>query len=248
MRTSSLYFSGALAGALVVSVVFMAAGWLWPAMPSHAAEATPVATWTPTPAVQSYAVGDKVEGQPTVTPASEQEAKLWRIIEHLEGQLATAQARSMVEVVASDQGPVASGQTAVAGGQTAVAGGQTAVAGGQLPVAGISTPVAPAIFVWEEAGSCWTPKDAQALHLCGADAGDGYVIRWVGVAGDSRGPEIPDADWLATQGGGDRLVWSGVHPGTGEAVTVNYWARGHTLAVHAAGRLLFRIDRGHRVW
>ena len=241
MRDKSHYLSGALAGALVVSLVFMAAGWLWPPALSHAAEATPVATWTPTPAVKSYAVGDQVEGQPTVTPASEQEAKLWRIIEYLEGQLATAQARSMV--VASDQGPVVSGETAGSSGQLAVAGGETAAVGTPVPAAEQA-----AIYVWEEPGSCWTPKDAQALHLCGAAAGDGYVIRWVGVAGDSRGPEIPDADWLATRGGGDRLVWSGGHPGTGEAVTVNYWARGHVLVVHVGERLLFRIDRGHRVW
>ena len=104
----------------------------------------------------------------------------------------------------------------------------------------------PALSVWED-GTCWTPADMQVLHLCGADAGDGYVIRWIGVSGDSRGPEIADADWLAARGGGDRLVWSGHHPATGEAVTVNYWSGGHTLAVHAAGRLLVRIDRDHRV-
>ena len=102
------------------------------------------------------------------------------------------------------------------------------------------------LSVWED-GNCWTPADARVLHLCGADAGDGYVIRWIGVHGDSRGPEIPDADWLAARGGGDRLVWSGGHPATGEAVTVTYWSGGHVLAVHVAGRLEFRIDRAHRV-
>ena len=126
---------------------------------------------------------------------------------------------------------------------TAVAGGETAVAGSQEPVAGETAAV---LSVWED-GTCWTPGDARVLHLCGADAGDGYVIRWIGVAGDSRGPEIPDADWLAVRGGGDRLVWSGGHPATGEAVTVTYWAGGHVLAVHVAGRLEFRIDRHHGV-
>ena len=63
----------------------------------------------------------------------------------------------------------------------------------------------PALSVWED-GTCWTAADMQVLHLCGADAGDGYVIRWIGVSGDSRGPEIADADWLAVRGGGDRLV------------------------------------------
>lgn len=102
------------------------------------------------------------------------------------------------------------------------------------------------LSVWED-GSCWTPPDLQVLQLCGAAAGDGYVVRWLGVHGDGRGPEIPDSDWLATQGGGDRLVWAGPHPGSGELVTINYWSGGHVLAVHAAGRLLFRIDRNHSV-
>ena len=117
------------------------------------------------------------------------------------------------------------------------------------PAAVVVPPTAtptPALSVWED-GTCWTPADMQVLALCGADAGDGYVVRWIGVHGDSRGPEIPDADWLAVRGGGDRLVWSGHHPTTGELVTVNYWSGGHTLAVHAAGRLLVRIDREHRV-
>ena len=102
----------------------------------------------------------------------------------------------------------------------------------------------PALSVWED-GTCWTPADMQVLHLCGAAAGDGYVVRWVGVDGDSRGPEIADADWLAVRGGGDRVVWAGSHPGTGEAVRLTYWASGHVLAVHVGGRLLFRIDRNH---
>ena len=105
---------------------------------------------------------------------------------------------------------------------------------------------APSLSIWED-GSCWTPADMQVLALCGADAGDGYVVRWRGVPGDSRGPEIPDADYLAVRGGGDRLVWSGHHPATGEAVSVTYWSGGHVLAVHAAGGLLLRIDRNHFV-
>ena len=108
------------------------------------------------------------------------------------------------------------------------------------------TPEPPSLAVWED-GTCWTPADMQVLALCGADPGDGYVIRWRGVHGDSRGPEIPDADYLAVRGGGDRLVWSGHHPATGEMVAVTYWSGGHVLAVHVAGRLLFLIDRLHRV-
>ena len=109
------------------------------------------------------------------------------------------------------------------------------------------TPELPSMLnVWED-GNCWTSPDMQVMQLCGAAAGDGYVVRWLGVHGDSRGPEIPDSDYLAVRGGHDRLVWAGHHPATGEAVTVTYWSRGHVLAVHAAGRLLFRIDRNHQV-
>ena len=204
------------------------------------AAAAPVAaaTMTPTATVASaatplatMAVGARVEAAAPVEMDAEQMLDLAeRLLDMTEAILGRPELEA--------QGPA---ETAVASGETAVASGQVPVARGETAVAG------PAIYVWEEKGSCRTPRDSQALHLCGADAGDGYVIRWVGVAGDSRGPEIPDADWLAARGGGDRLVWSGTHPGTGEAVTVNYWARGHVLVVHVAGRLAFRIDRLHRV-
>ena len=109
----------------------------------------------------------------------------------------------------------------------------------------VPTP-SPVLNVWED-GTCWTPQDMQVLHLCGAAASDGYVIRWLGVHGDSEGPHIPDSDWLAVREGRDKLVWAGHHPATGEQVTVTYWAGGHVLAVHVAGRLHFRIDRYHSV-
>ena len=32
-----------------------------------------------------------------------------------------------------------------------------------------------------------------------------------------------------------------------DAVTIDYWAGGHVLAVRVAGSLLFRIDRRHEV-
>lgn len=110
----------------------------------------------------------------------------------------------------------------------------------------ITQPLPPQLSIWED-GNCWTPAHTQVLHLCGADAGDGYVVRWNNVQGDSEGPRIPDADYLAVRSTGDQLLWAGQHPGTGEMVTINYWSGGHTLAVHAAGRLLFRIDRNHNV-
>ena len=88
----------------------------------------------------------------------------------------------------------------------------------------------------------------QVLALCGADAGDGYVIRWARGARRLGGTADPGRRLAGNvRGGGDRLVWRGQHPATGEVVTVNYWSGGHVLAVHAAGRLLFRIDRNHRV-
>ena len=192
---------------------------------SRRVEAAPVAaaTWTPTPIVAS-----------TATPA----AKL-----RPDQPEAVAVAVSMVE--GRDQLLL----NLLARIERQLAEAQDAEEQASPPAAVVVPPTAtptPALSVWED-GTCWTPADMQVLALCGADAGDGYVVRWIGVHGDSRGPEIPDADWLAVRGGGDRLVWSGHHPATGELVTVNYWSGGHTLAVHAAGRMLVRIDREHGV-
>ena len=182
-----------------------------------AATATPLAT---------LAVGARVEAAPTQEMDAEQMLDLAeRLLDMTEAILQRPELEAKgPEVRAGDRGEGigVSGETAVAG----------------------ETAAAAVISVWED-GTCWTPGDARVLHLCGADAGDGYVIRWIGVPGDSRGPEIPDADWLAVRGGGDRLVWSGAHPATGEAVRVTYWSAGHVLAVHVGGRLEFRIDRNH---
>ena len=104
----------------------------------------------------------------------------------------------------------------------------------------------PQLNVWED-GTCWTPPDAQALHLCGADASDGYVVRWIGAAGDSAGPRIPDANRLATDRAGPGPVWTGTHPATGESIAITWQPAGHQLAVYAAGSLLYRIDRQHQV-
>ena len=200
------------------------------------------ATMTPTAVVASratplatLAVGARVEAAPTQEMDAEQILDLAeRLLDMTEAILQRPELEAQgpeVTAVAGGQGPGASGEEAGDRGQGPGAGGETAGA---------------VLSVWED-GTCWTAGDARALHLCGADAGDGYVIRWIGVAGDSRGPEIPDADWLAVRGGGDRLVWSGGHPATGEAVSVTYWSAGHVLAVHVAGRLEFRIDRHHGV-
>ena len=187
-------------------------------------------------ALATLAVGTRVDApQPPEMDAREILDLAERLLDMTEAILERPELES--------QGPAA--VTAVASGQEPVASGETAGARGQGPGARGETAGA-VLSVWED-GGCWTPADARALHLCGADAGDGYVIRWIGVHGDSRGPEIPDADWLAARGGGDRVVWSGGHPATGEAVSVTYWSGGHVLAVHVAGRLEFRIDRAHRV-
>ena len=229
-------------GAAVTLAAVLAVTWLADvqARRATAAGAAAVATWTATPRAAGYAVGDRVEGQATATPASEREARLWRIIDDLEARLAVAQERALV---VQEEGVEGAGAMVAGAASPAVVAAPAAAP----VVPAVAVDVMPAaLSVWEDGSGCWTPEN-PVLHLCGAAASDGYVLRWVGVAGDNRGPEIADADWLAVRGGGDRLVWAGVHPGTGEAVTVNYWAAGHTLAVHAAGRLLFRIDRLHGV-
>ena len=214
-----------VAGALSMALVVLAVTWLLPRTDvTLAAEQTPVATWTATPTAAR-----SVEGRAIIIPAAtlEPEAQLARTLETAERLL------DILDVlIEKNQPPVRTENPAVAGGETAEASGEAARA----------------ISVWEDGGGCWTAADTQVVHLCGAAESDGYVMRWVGVAGDNRGPEIPDAEWMAIHGrGGDEVVWQGAHPGTGDAVSVSYEAGGHALAVRVAGRLLFRIDRLHRV-
>ena len=206
--------------AFTLALVATAAWYIFPPGPSRviAAEPTPV----PEP---NLAVGTKVEaGALAVNPDPNQQ-----IMDRLDDVLAVLEylAERAYEEAQQDNPPAAM---------------PTVAAGVEVK----PTPDPPSLNIWED-GNCWPPDHIQVLTLCGASAGDGYVLRWRGVPGDNRGPEIPDADYLANRGGGDRLIWSGNHPATGEAVTIDYWSSGHVLAVKASGRLLFRIDRAHRV-
>lgn len=196
-------------------------------------DVVPVPTWPP----------EVVPAPVQIVEVQAQETEADRIIMEKIRHLTTAVDNLAAEV--AEQGGVAgAAQKPV---ETIIDDSGTGIPSGveTHPVVPVALPE-PAISVWED-GTCWTPATVTVLHLCGADASDGYVIRWIGVHGDSTGPQIPDADWHAVRGTGDRLVWSGVHPATGDAVTVDYWAGGHVLAVRLAGRLLFRIDRGHGV-
>ena len=222
-----------VAGLAFTAIIASGAVFLWP---DRQAVAVGVPTWTPAPSqIQPAPTRPAVQIVEVVPQETEADRRIMGILD----KLTVAMDNLAAEV------HVASGSQASQQPVVAVSGGPDVVAPIESLNAHAPTP-APAVSVWED-GVCWTPAVATVLHLCGADASDGYVIRWVGVPGDSRGPEVPDADWHAVRGTGDRLVWAGVHPGTGDAVTIDYWAGGHVLAVRVAGSLLFRIDRRHEV-
>ncbi len=227
---------GAVASLAVTALIGSAAVFFWP---DRQSQVVGVPTWTPEPSAIQPAPPDINRPAVQVVEVQPQETEADRIIMQQIQQLTTAIDNLAAEVHVSS------------GTQAAPAAGHvqdvvTAAAAKPLDVV-VEPAATSALSIWEDGGGCWTPADISVLHLCGADAGDGYVVRWIGVAGDSRGPEIPDSDYLAVRGEGDQLVWAGNHPATGEAVTVTYWAAGHVLAVHSAGRLLFRIDRNHGV-
>ena len=218
------------------TVIFGAVGvWLWPGGAPEAVVGVP--TTAPAAGQIQPAPADINRPAVQVVEVYAQETEADRRIMQILDQLTAAVGHLASEVHES------SGVQAPPVGQAPDVG--TAAAEGPLDIVP-EIRQRPVLSIWED-GNCWTPADMPVMQLCGAAEGDGYVIRWMSVAGDSRGPEIPDADWLAVRGKRDHLVWSGHHPATGELVTVNYWAAGHVLAMHAAGRLLFRIDRLHRV-
>ena len=235
IRQAVQYVATAAAGMVVV----MVGSWVMSMIQSRA----PVEI-TDAPA-QAAAASD-IQPRPDYLQAPQQivvqpqETEADRRIMQILHQLTTAVDNLAAEV------HVSSGAQAAPGGQTQDVVEAFEAQTQDVGVEPTATPE-PVLSIWEDGGGCWTPADMPLLQLCGAAAGDGYVIRWAGVPGDNRGPEIPDADWLAVRGGGDRLVWSGSHPATGENVSVTYWSAGHVLAVHAAGRMLFRIDRNHVV-
>ena len=235
VRQAVQYVATAASGMVVV----MVGSWVMSMIQSRA----PVEiSGAPTPA----AAASDIQPRPDYLQAPQQivvqpqETEADRRIMQILHQLTTAVDNLAAEV------HVSSGAQAAPVGQTPDVVEASTTSTQDVVAAPTATPE-PVLSIWEDGGGCWTPSTATVLHLCGAPAGDGYVVRWVGVPGDNRGPEIPDSDWLAVRGGGDRLVWSGAHPATGEVVSVTYWSAGHVLAVHAAGRLLFRIDRVHEV-
>ena len=236
VRQAVQYVATAASGMVVV----MVGSWAMSMIQSRA----PVEiTGAPTPAAVSGtqpAPADIRRPAVQVVEVQPQETEADRRFMQILHQLTTAVDNLAAEV------HVSSGAQAAPGGQTPDVVEAFEAQPQDVGVEPTATPE-PVLSIWEDGGGCWTPSTASVLHLCGAAAGDGYVVRWAGVPGDNRGPEIPDSDWLAVRGGGDRLVWSGAHPATGEPVTVTYWSAGHVLAVHAAGRLLFRINRAHEV-
>ena len=222
-----------VAGLAVTAIIGSGAVFLWP---DRQAVAVGVPTWTPAPAqIQPASTRPAVQ----IVEVQPQETEADRIIMEQISRLTTALDNLAAEV------HVSSGIQAPVAAVVPVSGGPGVVAPIEAESAPVPTP-APSVNVWED-GNCWTPGVATVLHLCGAAESDGYVIRWVGVSGDNTGPQIPDADWHAVRSTGDRLVWAGVHPVTGDAVTIDYWAGGHVLAVRVVGSLLFRIDRRHEV-
>ena len=236
---------GAVASLAVTAMIGSAAVFFWP---DRQSQVVGVSTWTPEPSAIQPAPADINRPAVQVVEAMPQETEADRRIQSDLQKLEQAVANLAAALATPTP------DTATAGGfRVGQAVGPDAPAQDVIepfdgrPQDAVAATTEPQLSIWEDGGGCWTPADISVLHLCGADAGDGYVIRWIGVAGDSRGPEIPDSDYLAVRGEGDQLVWAGNHPATGEAVTVTYWAAGHVLAVHAAGRLLFRIDRNHGV-
>ena len=179
-----------VAGLAVTAVIGSGAVFFWP---DRQAVAVGVPTWTPAPAqIQPASTRPAVQ----IVEVMPQETEADRIIMEKIARLTTALDNLAAEV------HVSSGIQAPQQPVVAVSGGP----GVDTPIEPESAPVptpAPSVSVWED-GNCWTPAVATVLHLCGASESDGYVIRWVGVPGDNTGPQIPDADWHAVRGTGDR--------------------------------------------
>lgn len=227
-----------VAGLAFTAIIGSSLVLLWP---DRQSQIVGVPTWTPSPQVQPAPTRPPVQIVEVQPAISEGEKAILSSLVDLTAAVGNLAAeiyewRNPPASPAPEQPPV--GTYVEIGGLVPIAPETAQEASSALPERQIS--------VWED-GNCWTPPTATVLHLCGADASDGYVIRWVGVPGDNVGPEIPDSDWHAVRGLGDSPVWSGHHPATGEVVAIDYWAGGHVLAVRASGRLLFRIDRKHRI-
>jgi len=102
------------------------------------------------------------------------------------------------------------------------------------------------LLVWEGEG-CITPSNVPVAALCGARAGDGYVVRWIGAPGDSNAGRVADVDFMAVQPVVENatLIWSRPHWQTGELVAIHYLHRERALQLTRGGRPVYRIDRQH---
>ncbi len=177
--------------AAVGMVALVAMSWAMSAVQSRApvgitgavapAQAQGVATWTATPAWGRSAelqVGDRVEGAPTPTPASDTEARLWRIIEDLEGRLLAAQQRNIVlETEIAETRAAQDGAPALARSTQDV----LAESGPTEPRPWESVHIQPDLG---EGSECTPPN--RGIVLCGVPDGAAYAVY------DARGSRYPD--------------------------------------------------------
>ena len=103
------------------------------------------------------------------------------------------------------------------------------------------------LLVWEGEG-CITPPDVRIAHLCGARAGDGYVVRWVNAPGDNFAGRVADAAYMDAHAFGledATLLWSRPHPRTGQPVAIHYLQGDRALQLTISGLPVYRVDREH---
>ena len=179
-----------------------------------------------------------VVGEPTPTPNSAHEAKLWRIIDDLEGRLLAAEQRNIVleEENAADQ---AQAQDVVVPGSSI-----------EQHVVVVDT-VAPApwaeemVAACEDGGGCVVPANGPVARLCGVEGLGGYVVRWQGVHGDSYAGVVASPEYMrvfaAQLGGQPTVIWSRPHPRTGERVSIVYLPREMEIQLDVSGRPQWRL-------
>lgn len=229
--------------AIVGMVVVLATSWALSAIQNRTAagmaagpvEAQEVATWTPTPAWArsvDLQVGDRVESAPRATPASDVEARMWRIIDDLEGRLVAAQQRNLTLE------KELAGQTEAQDVVTAeISGTQDVVAEAELPL------WAPELVAaCEDGGGCVIPPNAPVLRLCGVDGLGGYVVRWQKVHGDSFAGHVASPAYM--RGFGLReptVIWQAAHPATGETVSIVWLPREMQIQLDVSGRPQWRL-------
>ena len=169
--------------AIVGMAVLMGINWALSAVrdrvPVESVGAAALATWTATPSWGRSAelqVGDRVESA-TPTPANDTEARMWRIIDDLEGRLLAAQQRNVVlEEELAALTPPQDVHTAVARST------QDVVAGAKKPPPWESPHIRPELG---EGSECTPPN--RGLVLCGVPEGMAYAVY------DARGSRYPGA-------------------------------------------------------